>query len=313
MNSSTNMSIWTGRVDADEGPRALRWHQAVKPVASATKPGIALLGFACDEGVRRNQGRTGARKGPQAIRQMLAGMALHQTCPIYDAGDVECVGEKLEQAHADYAGRVSALLRDGHFPVGLGGGHEIAFGTFIGLADFLKSKQPAPLRVGIVNLDAHFDLRSAAQPNSGTSFLRMADYCRTNGMPYRYCCLGISEPGNTAALFDRASELGAVWCTDNELNAAQLPSALRVFREFAADVDFIYLTICLDVLPASVAPGVSAPAARGVPLDVIETLVDEVKQTGKLAAADVAEMNPDFDQDNRTAKAAARLIYQITR
>ena len=313
MNPPVNMSVWTGRVDTDEGSRALRWHQAVKSIETASKPGVALLGFACDEGVRRNQGRVGARKGPHAIRQVLAGLALHQTNPIYDAGDVECAGEKLEQAHADYAARISALLRDGHFPVGLGGGHEIAYGTFIGLADHLKQNSPVPPRIGIVNLDAHFDLRTAAQPNSGTSFLRMADYCRTNGMPYRYCCLGIAEPGNTAALFDRASELGAVWCTDTELSGAQQPAALRTFREFAAEVDFLYLTICLDVLPASVAPGVSAPAPRGVPLETIEVLVSEVKQTGKLAAADIAELNPDFDQDNRTAKVAARLIYQITR
>jgi formiminoglutamase len=312
MTPPVNMSVWTGRVDSDEGPRALRWHQTVKPIEAANKPGIALLGFACDEGVRRNQGRVGARKGPLAIRQMLAGMALHQTRPIYDCGDVECAGEKLEQAHADYVGRVSTLLNAGHFPVGLGGGHEIAYGTFLGLANFLKTKSATP-RIGIVNLDAHFDLRTAAQPNSGTSFLRMADYCRTNGMPYRYCCLGIAEPGNTAALFDRARELGAVWRTDEQTNPAQLPETISVLRTFAADVDFLYLTICLDVLPASIAPGVSAPAARGVPLDVIETLVGEVKQTGKLAAADVAEMNPDFDQDNRTAKVAARLIYQITR
>jgi formiminoglutamase len=312
MNRAVNMSVWTGRVDADEGPRALRWHQAVKSIEVAKNSGIALLGFACDEGVRRNQGRVGARKGPHAIRQMLAGMALHQARPIYDAGDVECAGDKLEQAHTDYGARVSALLSQGHFPVGLGGGHEIAYGTFIGLANFLKEKSSAPC-IGIVNLDAHFDLRTAPQPNSGTSFLRMAEFCRSNGMPFHYCGLGIAEPGNTAALFDRARELGTVWRTDDQTTAAHLPETISVLRAFAEKVDFLYLTICLDVLPASVAPGVSAPAARGVPLDVIETLVSEVKQTGKLAAADIAELNPDFDQDNRTAKVAARLIYQITR
>jgi formiminoglutamase len=312
MNPPVNMSVWTGRVDSDEGPRALRWHQAVKPIGAASKPGIALLGFASDEGVRRNQGRIGASKGTQAIRQMLAGFALHQTRPIYDAGDMECGGEKLEQSHADYAARVSALLRESHFPVGLGGGHEIAYGTFIGLSRFLKTQSSAP-RIGIVNLDAHFDLRTAAQVNSGTSFLRMAEFCRANEMPFRYCCLGIAEPSNTAALFDRARELGTVWRTDNELDAAQLPETIRVLRAFAAEADFLYLTVCLDVLSASVAPGVSAPAARGVSLDVIETLISEVKQAGKLAAADVAELNPDFDPDQRTAKVAARLIYQITR
>jgi formiminoglutamase len=78
-------------------------------------------------------------------------------------------------------------------------------------------------------------------------------------------------------------------------------------------VDCAYLSICLDVLPASVTPGVSAPAARGVSLETIELLVETVKATGKLVVADIAELNPDFDQDNRTAKVAARLVYQIVR
>ena len=84
-----------------------------------------------------------------------------------------------------------------------------------------------------------------------------------------------------------------------------------MLQNFLAGVDCAYLSICLDVLPASVAPGVSAPAACGVALDVIETLIREVKQSGKLAVADVAELNPDFDQDNRTARVAARLVHHI--
>ena len=48
------MSVWTGRVDEADGPRALRWHQMVQPLAADSPPGIVLIGFACDEGVRRN-------------------------------------------------------------------------------------------------------------------------------------------------------------------------------------------------------------------------------------------------------------------
>lgn len=75
--------------------------------------------------------------------------------------------------------------------------------------------------------------------------------------------------------------------------------------------DDIYLTIDLDVLPAGVAPGVSAPAALGVPLAVVEAMVMRLRTSSKLRVADIAEYNPEYDQDNRTARAAARLLYRL--
>ena len=73
----------------------------------------------------------------------------------------------------------------------------------------------------------------------------------------------------------------------------------------------ILTTTCLDVLPAAVAPGVSAPAPRGVDLDVIESVIDAVASCGKLRLADIAELNPAFDIDQRTARVAARLVARI--
>ena len=80
---------------------------------------------------------------------------------------------------------------------------------------------------------------------------------------------------------------------------------------FVADVEAVYLTVCLDVLPAAVAPGVSGPAARGVGLDVLEPLIDTVCASGKVRVADIAEMNPRFDIDGRTAAVAARIAARI--
>src|SRR3546814_12598663 len=74
-----------------------------------------------------------------------------------------------------------------------------------------------------------------------------------------------------------------------------------------ARADLIYLTIDLDVLPAAVAPGVSAPAALGVPLYVVEAFTNRIKASGKLRLAEIAEMNPEYDIDNHTDRAAARL------
>lgn len=79
-----------------------------------------------------------------------------------------------------------------------------------------------------------------------------------------------------------------------------------------AEVDLVYLTIDIDGLPHAMAPGVSAPAARGVPMEVVEPLLDAVAASGKLALMDVAELSPPLDRDNVTARVAARLIHRVS-
>ena len=65
-----NLDAWSGRVDPEaDSPR---WHQRIQALSVDSQPGLALLGFACDEGVRRNGGRAGAAEGPPAIRAALA-------------------------------------------------------------------------------------------------------------------------------------------------------------------------------------------------------------------------------------------------
>jgi formiminoglutamase len=77
--------------------------------------------------------------------------------------------------------------------------------------------------------------------------------------------------------------------------------------------DLIYLTIDIDVLSHFQAPGVSAPAARGVPLSTIEQIIALTleKAGDRLALADLVELCPAYDQDGVTAKTAALLARRI--
>jgi formiminoglutamase len=112
-------------------------------------------------------------------------------------------------------------------------------------------------------------------------------------------------------LFERARALEVLWRLDEQLTADRLGETREALAGFVGSVDRVYLTLCLDVLPAAVAPDVSAPAARGIGLDIVEPLVDEVVRSGKLAIADIAEMNPRYDIDARTARVAARLAARV--
>ncbi|MDH3796440.1 MAG: arginase family protein, partial [Flavobacteriaceae bacterium] len=84
---------------------------------------IGILGYACDEGVRRNQGRIGAAGGPEAIRSQLAKMPFHKTEKfLIDAGTVLCDDSDLEAAQQLTAQKVQLLLQHSCFPIIIGGG-----------------------------------------------------------------------------------------------------------------------------------------------------------------------------------------------
>ena len=319
MTQRHGAGAWTGRVDATDGDGGQRWHQVVQPATDGAAPGVALVGFASDAGVRRNLGRPGAAAGPMELRRMLANLAWHggPSDHLYDADDVRCDGDALEAAQLEYASRVASLIGDGHLVVGLGGGHEIALGTYQGIAR-AWARDPRLERLGIVNFDAHLDLRRPDTPGRGTSgtpFLQIAEARAAAGLPFRYLCIGASPAANTRALFDRAASLGVEVVMDADAGLASTEARLR---EFLAGCSAVYLTVCLDVLPVSVAPGVSAPAALGVPVDrVIELLrIASASRHGErdappLAAADVAELSPPHDESGRTARTAARIVYEI--
>lgn len=326
---------WSGR---DDGPGAehARWHSVVRPRAADSGPsgsgspqnseggggGVHLLGFGTDEGVRRNGGRTGAAQGPAALRRVMANGAVHGVLgsgahEVIDHGDVLVEAGALEPAQEAAGCAVAAALdaAAGGLAIVLGGGHEVAWSSYLGLrASHLLSDPSEPVRWGVLNLDAHFDLRSEDRATSGTPFLQMAEAERDDLRgPLNYAVLGIAEPSNTSALFARARDLGVRWMTDVECAEAGPAGVRRFVEEFSAGLDVLYLTVDLDVLPAAVAPGVSAPAALGVDPASVLTAVRAAASSGKLRLMDVVELNPALDADQRTARTGARVIDEAVR
>lgn len=317
---------WTGRTDGP-GPEHARWHSTVvtaepsvlaEPAPSGAVA-VDVIGFASDAGVARNKGRIGASDGPGALRKALASLAVHEPRTLTDVGDVRVTGDSDLEAGQDLLSeRVAASVARGAVPLVLGGGHETAWGTFRGIHAGLASRsasghddgaRPAK-RLGILNLDQHFDLRLEDRPTSGTPFRQISEYLEERGENFLYAVVGISEPNNTSVGFETADGLGVEYLLDEDCTRT---SALEFTRQFLQRVDALYLTLDLDVLPASVAPGVSAPAAYGVPFEIIRAVMLEAARSGKLAGLDVVELNPMYDVDSRTARSAARLIDDTLR
>lgn len=325
-----DMNRWTGRAEPFESARARYWYQIAKPYMQQR---IGLVGFACDQGVRRNQGRVGAKAAPPLIRQAFAALPviaeLQQRfdgqLPILlgDAGDIHCHDQDdfaaniLEQAQLNYADKVSHIIEQGGLPIGLGGGHAIAYGSFLGLWQALEntndtttSTHAAPT-IGIINFDAHLDIRQSNVATSGTPFRQIAEHLDAHGQPFHYCCIGVSRFSNTAALFDRAEQLGVHIISDEDCHHQPWDMLAQQIDAFISKVDVLYMTIDMDCLPSSVVPGVSAPAAYGIELSFVERAVKLIMASGKVKVADLAEINPTFDVDNRSCKVAARLLATI--
>lgn len=298
-------AVWQGRIDTEDGEAGCRWHQHISAQSLAQADAV-LLGFCCDTGVQHNKGRAGAAQGPDAIRSALASLAWHASCRLADGGNIEGA-ESLEHVQGRFAEAVATQLKAGRFVIGLGGGHEIAWASYSGLASAFDGP------IGIINFDAHFDLRIPTPlPSSGTPFWQIAKWCEAQLRPFHYTCIGIAEPSNTAALFARAAQTGTHYLLDKHCSDERIKAAISAQL---AQVRTLYVTVCLDVFPAGFAPGVSAPAARGIlPERVIDNLAWIAQEAQRLgvhwALLDVAEMNPVYDQDHRTARLAARLVYE---
>lgn len=301
---------WTGRIDPEEGRAPARWHEVARQPDPANPTPFTFVGFPVEEGVRRNHGRPGAARGPEALRRALSNLSLRGEGPFADCGDVEIEGDDLEGAQGRLGKAVARLIRAGSTPVVLGGGHETAFGTFCGVHEAI----PQGDRILVVNVDAHFDVREGPRSTSGTSFRQIHELARAEGRPLQCRMFGISAFANPESLLLRAHALGIVHHLDEALHEdAGVRAVERELEALADEVEAIHLSLCLDVLPEAVAPGVSAPSPLGVPLRMVERILDAVVRTGKLKAFDVAELSPPLDPEGQTARAAARLIGRLVR
>lgn len=320
MHTPFNPSIYQGRSEPFEDHWAQYWYQHIG--AYQDQP-VALIGFASDQGVNRNQGRIGAKHAPNVIKSALGklpiGINLQKhhddlSCLVGDVDNIACVDgdviadDLLETAQNNYAQTVGKLIQNGKTVIGIGGGHEIAFASFRGLYQGLADDKK---RIGIINLDAHFDLRSDKYASSGTPFLQIANSLKADNKPFDCLAIGISDFANTASLFAKADALGVGVIGEDDCLRLPFGDVQKRIDNFIAQVDVLYVTLDLDVLQAGFMPAVSAVNAKGLPLDFVERTLTYIIQTGKVGMMDIAEFNPNYDIDGRGAKVAGRILAKM--
>lgn len=311
---SPETALWQGRQDT---PSDSAFFQLVKPL-DLTKPlptkrhatEFVLLGFSCDEGIRRNLGRTGASEGPNALRSVLAKFPIHRhDISIYDAGNITCTDGDLESAQLALGNAVQLLLSQNFTPILIGGGHEIAWGHYQGLA-----KQCSGKNLGIINFDTHFDMRPILENDkgsSGTPFLQIATAHEKANRRFDYNCIGIQKQGNIDALYHTAEKYQAKILHADEMFLNPQSFSHEFINRIINANDYLYLSLCLDVFSAAYAPGVSAPQSFGLSPWQVIPLFRQLALSGKVMSYDIAELSPKYDIDSRTVKLAANFVYEI--
>lgn len=304
-----NPSLWQGRKDTVNEERffqKIRFINSQNELMTEEQKTI-FVGFASDTGITRNLGRPGAKLGPDQLKMQLAKLPCPYDQEFIDLGNIICEHDDLESAQAQFADLIHFCHQLGHKTVAIGGGHEIAWAHYQGLS----RNHP---KIGIINFDAHFDLhpfQEGQQGNSGTPFSQIAAHCKTNKVPFNYCCIGIQKFSNTPSLFERANELNVNYLTAKELYKQSQAWQMAFLDDFMLNLDHIYLTISLDVLGECYAPGVSTPQPLGITPWQMLPLLNYIKQSGKVLSFDIAELSPPLDQEQKTARLAALIIAEL--
>lgn len=272
-----------------------------------------FVGFPQDEGVRRNGGRPGAAEAPQQLRNWLhrlvridpvRGVDL-ASLQVIDVGDVQ-VSTDLEASQADLAGVLAVLLRRQCVPLVLGGGHETAYGIYLGYVE-------AQVPMGVVNVDAHLDVRPtlAGLGHSGSPFRQAMEHERMPLCGSRYSCFGAQPFAVSRLQAEYVQSRGGTirWCSEV---TDRLVCEVRDWLEKRdSQALAMHLSIDADVVEASTVPGVSAPNPVGLRGAELLSLAYAAGTWQSIRSMELVEINPSLDRDGSSARWGALVIWHF--
>ncbi|KAB1190049.1 formimidoylglutamase [Haloferax sp. MBLA0076] len=248
-------------------------------------------------------GRRGAREGPTAIRRALASLKTNHfddgpVGTVADLGDVSFDGSRdgVAGVQSMVADITADVYERGSFPVFLGGDNSLTVGNVRPLLALDAS-------VGVVSFDAHLDCREPLDgPSSGTPYRQLFD----EGLD-KLAVVGARHFETSTAYADFLGEVGGTILTADEVGRDPVQTT-----DFALDAlancDFVFVSLDVDVLDQTAAPGVSAPTPGGITTRELYTMLRRVASDSRVVGFEVVECAPSLDDSGRTVDAAARAV-----
>ena len=250
--------------------------------------------------------RTGARFGPNAIRQASINIETYsfrsgidmEDVAVHDLGDLH-VSADPEKTVNMLKLVVEDILAAKKLPIAIGGEHTITLGILKGLV-------AEPKKTAVVSFDAHLDLRKEFMglALSHTTFMQIVNETLRPGK--------IIEVGTRAACreeLDYANKRGIDFFTSQKIRKEGAEQIVSRIRQKLAPFNHIYISIDMDVLDPAFAPAVQNPEPEGIDtnmlLEIACGLCDE-----RIIGFDVLEVAPAYDQ-GVSATVAARIVFEI--
>lgn len=219
------------------------------------------------------------------------------------------------------AERVRRVRRAGRLPLILGGDHSIALGTVSGMA---AAGEVARVPIGLLWIDAHTDANTPESSPSGNLHGMPLAAILGRG-PEALTSVGGFAPGTARLSPANAAVVGAR-SVDPEEAAVVASLGVRVYtmeevdrRGMSPVIDEalglvldgtggFHLSLDVDALDPSAAPGVGTPVPGGLTVREVHTVMERAAASGGLRSLEVAEVNPVLDLRNRTAELAVHFV-----
>lgn len=294
-----------------QDPEEIRVSNWLTPWDGAAPIDAGLLGLPYSGASISSSAASG---GPEAIRLAFRGNTTYspdfdtdlQCLRVRDLGDVGGHLTDVAAAHAKIEAAVAALAaREPRFvPVLLGGDHSVTAPAVRGFCAAHPNR-----RVGLVNFDAHFDVRNLEHgPHNGTPFRQILE----GGLPIagrNLVEVGIHGFMASSRYFRWAREQGVTVVTARDVARRGMETIVAEALAIAgAGTDLIYVSVDIDCLAAPWAPGTSAPSPEGLAAwDLLEA-VFACGQDPKVAALDLVEIDPTRDVHDATAKMGCSIV-----
>lgn len=273
-------------------------HQWVQPLpAHDVNPDVILYGAPIS---RSSISVSGASLYPDEFRKMWKRFATYNldedvdltSIKVVDAGDVVMHTTDILQSHQNIEAATSFLVEKySALTCLIGGDHSITACAVRGI----KRQYPSE-KIGILQLDTHLDVRDPKElgPANGTPIRQLIDGEVVEGT--HVVNIGLHGYYNVKSLVDYAKEKGIVMVPLNKARKQGIVETIGESLQYlAAEVDRIYVTVDMDVLDISVAPGVPASTTGGMMASELFEALLEIGKHSTVKHIDFVCLDPSKD------------------
>ncbi len=258
---------------------------------------VELIGVPWDS---NTLGRLGAADGPSSIKRELSKIHLYNSSikrniPAFEIKELEYTDEFWSMCQT-VDKTISSKLDRNEFVATVGGNHSVSYQSFKTFKKYFKE-------ISLINVDSHLDVREISHGPTNGNWIRMLRE------ETKFNCLEIGTGlfSNDEDLFKYAEENSINIMTLQNLRTKYGKKKLERFIDQLEGQD-VYLSIDIDVLDQSVAPGVSAPSPDGMSLEELKLVITTINRFSKIRTFDLMELNPKVDNSNITSRLAVYLI-----